>query len=172
MLDLSSNEFSAEGVGVIADATRNAAGLRQLRLLGNKIPFGLDTLCQLMQVGVRVGVCACWVRQTVPAHAGGCGCEWVGGRGLCEHTMCVGMCACSCCEVGDRGVAFACALMTDTKPGPTRLVGPDIKRTDSFLACLAHTFCRVLCCGVPRLRLPTLPATWCWLRTLLRCWMR
>lgn len=50
MLDLSSNEFSAEGVGVIADATRNAAGLKQLRLLGNKIPFGLDTLRQLMQV--------------------------------------------------------------------------------------------------------------------------
>lgn len=50
VLDLSSNEFSAEGVGVIADATRNAAGLRQLRLLGNKIPFGLDTLRQLMQV--------------------------------------------------------------------------------------------------------------------------
>jgi hypothetical protein len=50
VLDLSSNEFSAEGVGVIADATRNAAGLKQLRLLGNKIPFGLDTLRQLMQV--------------------------------------------------------------------------------------------------------------------------
>lgn len=51
VLDLSSNEFSAEGVNVIADATRNAAGLRQLRLLGNKIPFGLDTLRKLMQVG-------------------------------------------------------------------------------------------------------------------------
>lgn len=55
VLDLSSNEFSAEGVGVIADATRNAAGLRQLRLLGNKIPFGLDTLRKLMQVGGWVG---------------------------------------------------------------------------------------------------------------------
>jgi hypothetical protein len=50
VLDLSSNEFSAEGVGVVADATRNAAGLKQLRLLGNKIPFGLETLRQLMQV--------------------------------------------------------------------------------------------------------------------------
>jgi hypothetical protein len=50
VLDLSSNEFSAEGVGVIADATVNAAGLKQLRLLGNKIPFGLETLRKLMQV--------------------------------------------------------------------------------------------------------------------------
>lgn len=59
VLDLSSNEFSAEGVGVIADATRNAAGLRQLRLLGNKIPFGLDTLRKLMQVGTN-GMDRCW----------------------------------------------------------------------------------------------------------------
>jgi hypothetical protein len=50
VLDLSSNEFSAEGVGVLADATVNAAGLKQLRLLGNKIPFGLETLRKLMQV--------------------------------------------------------------------------------------------------------------------------
>jgi uncharacterized membrane protein len=59
VLDLSSNEFSAEGVGVIADATRNAAGLRQLRLLGNKIPFGLDTLRKLMQVGALC-MDQCW----------------------------------------------------------------------------------------------------------------
>lgn len=60
VLDLSSNEFSADGVGVIADATMAAAGLRQLRLLGNKIPFGLDTLRTLMQVGVGVCVVCVW----------------------------------------------------------------------------------------------------------------
>jgi hypothetical protein len=50
VLDLSANEFSEDGVAALADAASSAAGLRQLRLLGNKIPFGLDTLRKLMQV--------------------------------------------------------------------------------------------------------------------------
>jgi hypothetical protein len=40
---------------VLADATRNAAGLKQLVLLGNKIPFGLSTLRRLMEVRVGLG---------------------------------------------------------------------------------------------------------------------
>jgi hypothetical protein len=51
VLDLSANELSETGVCVLAEATRNAPGLRQLRLLGNKIPFGLSTLRKLMEVG-------------------------------------------------------------------------------------------------------------------------
>jgi hypothetical protein len=51
VLDLSANELSETGVCVLAEATRNAPGLRQLRLLGNKIPFGLPTLRKLMEVG-------------------------------------------------------------------------------------------------------------------------
>jgi hypothetical protein len=50
VLDLSGNEFSEEGVAQLARSTCNVAGLRQLRLLGNKIPFGLDTLRALMEV--------------------------------------------------------------------------------------------------------------------------
>ncbi|WIA41820.1 hypothetical protein OEZ86_009150 [Tetradesmus obliquus] len=49
VLDLSANELSETGVCVLAEATKRAAGLRQLRLLGNKIPFGLSTLLKLME---------------------------------------------------------------------------------------------------------------------------
>uniref|UniRef100_A0A383V493 RING-type domain-containing protein n=1 Tax=Tetradesmus obliquus TaxID=3088 RepID=A0A383V493_TETOB len=49
VLDLSANELSETGVCVLAEATKRAAGLRQLRLLGNKIPFGLSTLRKLME---------------------------------------------------------------------------------------------------------------------------
>jgi len=73
VLDLSNNEFSAEGVAVLADATRNAAGLRQLRLLGNKIPFGLDTLRQLMQVGLF------WGGLSLGGLGGGGSLFWGGG---------------------------------------------------------------------------------------------
>jgi hypothetical protein len=52
VLDLSANELSETGVCVLAEATRSALGLRQLRLLGNKIPFGLSTLRKLMEVRV------------------------------------------------------------------------------------------------------------------------
>jgi hypothetical protein len=54
VLDLSANELSETGVCVLAEATRNAPGLRQLRLLGNKIPFGLSTLRKLMEVSADV----------------------------------------------------------------------------------------------------------------------
>jgi hypothetical protein len=55
VLDLSANELSETGVCVLAEATRNAPGLRQLRLLGNKIPFGLSTLRKLMEVRPGLG---------------------------------------------------------------------------------------------------------------------
>jgi hypothetical protein len=61
-LDLSANEFDDAAAGALADATRRARGLRRLVLLGNKIPFSLETLRLLMEViGAHVCVCVCVV---------------------------------------------------------------------------------------------------------------